>query len=476
MIDGLKPYPKYKDSGVPWLGEVPEHWEVRRNGRLFAERREVGFPDLPILEVSLRTGVQVRNVDSGNRKQAVGDRAVYKRARAGDIAYNMMRMWQGAVGVAPVDGLISPAYVVARPFAETDSRFFEYFFRTPTYMAEVNNYSRGIVADRNRLYWDEFKDVPSPTPPREEQALIVRFLRNIDRRISRTIRAKKKLIVLLNEQKQAIIHHAVTRGLDPVVRLKPSGVEWLGDVPDHWQVMRFGRVIDLTTGFPFKSEGFSQRDGDIRLLRGINISPGRVRWDTTVRWNEADRASFATYELKLGDIVLGMDRPIISSGIRVAQVTEADLPSLVLQRVARIRPRRDLHSEFGLLSLQGSAFARYLAPIFTGISVPHVSPEQISSFQLAIPSLDEQRGIVDFVHAATETINRLRGTAETEVTLLREVRTRLITDVAYGKLDVREAATHLPVEELADELPEIGDTPEERDETDSDVVADEVED
>jgi type I restriction enzyme S subunit len=151
MIDGLKPYPDYKKCGLPWLGRIPSSWEVRRNGRLFAQRRETGFPDLPILEVSLKTGVRVRDFESSQRKQVMSDRDKYQRACQGDIAFNMMRMWQGAVGVAPVDGLVSPAYIVARPFPETDTAYFAYLFRTAAYMGEVNNYSRGIVPDRNRL-------------------------------------------------------------------------------------------------------------------------------------------------------------------------------------------------------------------------------------------------------------------------------------------------------------------------------------
>lgn len=107
-------FPQYRESGLPWLGDIPAHWDVCRNGRLFAERIETGFEELPILEVSLRTGVRVRDMENGTRKQQMTDRSKYKRAARGDIAYNMMRMWQGAVGVAPADGLISPAYVVAR--------------------------------------------------------------------------------------------------------------------------------------------------------------------------------------------------------------------------------------------------------------------------------------------------------------------------------------------------------------------------
>src|SRR4051794_39237658 len=115
MTEALRPYPEYVGSGLPWLGAIPAHWEVRRNGRLFAQRNETGFADLPILEVSLRTGVRVREFGASQRKQVMSDRDKYKRAVKGDVAYNMMRLWQGAVGIAPVDGLVSPAYVVARP-------------------------------------------------------------------------------------------------------------------------------------------------------------------------------------------------------------------------------------------------------------------------------------------------------------------------------------------------------------------------
>lgn len=149
---------------------------MRRNGRLFGERRKTGYPDLPVLEVSIRTDVRVRDFEGGTRKQEIADRSKYQRAVQGDIAYNMMRMWQGAVGIAPADGLVSPAYVVAKPFAEVDAAYYAYLFRTDGYKHEIDAFSRGIVPDRNRLYWEAFKQMPSAYPPLEEQRLIVRFL------------------------------------------------------------------------------------------------------------------------------------------------------------------------------------------------------------------------------------------------------------------------------------------------------------
>ena len=162
--------------------------------------------------MSIGRGVRVRDLGDGGRKQQMADRTKYQRAVRDDLAYNMMRMWQGAVGVAPADGLVSPAYVVARRYPETNSAYYAYLFRTTGYMREVDVCSRGIVPDRNRLYWESFKQMPSPYPPLDEQKLIVRFLDWHGARTAKLIRAKRRIITLLNEQKQAVIHHAVTQG------------------------------------------------------------------------------------------------------------------------------------------------------------------------------------------------------------------------------------------------------------------------
>jgi len=155
----------------------------------------------------------------------------------------------------------------------------------------------------------------------------------------------------------------------PYPAYKPSGVEWLGNVPVQWQVLRFGRVISLTTGYPFKSENFTKPESDVRLLRGINVAPGRLRWDEVVRWSAADADVYSEYQVEVGDIILGMDRPIIGSGIRVAMAKENDVPSFLLQRVARIRPIEErLDREFALGILSSRNFLNYLSPIFTGIS------------------------------------------------------------------------------------------------------------
>jgi type I restriction enzyme S subunit len=455
MSTGLKPYPVMKDSGIEWLGEVPKHWKVVPNRALFDEIKDRNCPDEEMLSVTIKKGVIRQTAllkDSSKKDNSNLDRSNYKLVQPGDIAYNKMRAWQGAIGVSAFRGIISPAYVVQRSRNFVEPGYFHQLFRIPSFAKEAEHWSYGITSDMWSLRPEHFKLIYSCLPPIAEQAAIVRYLDYVDRRVRRLVRAKRKLIALLAEKKQAIIHRAVTRGLDPDMPLKNSGIEWLREVPAHWEVVRSNHLMQLTTGFPFKSEGFSQSEDDIRLLRGVNVSPGSLRWSDTVYWPITERAAFKNFELLLGDIVLGMDRPIISTGIRVAQVTEKDLPCLLLQRVARIRPLQVVHAQFLFHLLAGQSFKDYLTPIFTGVSVPHLSPDQIHSFRVAFPPLDEQVAIIKHLSKASTDIDTAITHANREIGLLNEYCTRLIADVVTGKIDVRKAATTLPdVDPLAAE-------------------------
>ena len=227
---GLDPNVAQKPSGVGWLGDVPEHWDVVRNGRLFLQRNETGSPDLPILEVSLRTGVRHRDMNSSERKQIMADRSKYKRVRAGDIAYNTMRMWQGAVGVAPSCGLVSPAYVVAAPVQGAEPRYFGHLFRTESFMGEADRNSRGIVKDRNRLYWEDFRGMLVCCPPSKEQVAIADAVDSTCRQIAEATNHVLVELNLLGELRSRLIADVVTGKLD--VREAAARLPDEGDEPD----------------------------------------------------------------------------------------------------------------------------------------------------------------------------------------------------------------------------------------------------
>ena len=342
---------------------------------------------------------------------------------------------------------MSPAYVVMRVRDERNlPRYFHHLYRTPQFAKEAERWSYGITSDMWSLRPEHFKMIYTPEPPPDEQAAIVRFLDWANGRLERAIRAKRKVIALLNEQKRAIIHRAVTRGLDPSVPLKPSGVPWLGDVPAHWEVMRIGGLIDLLTGFPFPSEGFDKSGNGVRLLRGVNVTPSGLRWNDTVYWVRQRDDGLDEFAVKPEDVILGMDRPAIASGIRASIVQQEDAPALLLQRVARLRPMSRLDARLLLYLLRGRMFGEYMAPIFTGVSVPHLSPGQIRRFKIALPPVEEQRRIISHIADRTFPLESALSRLEREIELLREYRTRLVVDVVTGKLDVREAAARLPDE------------------------------
>ena len=405
----LSPYPEYKDSGQPFLGQIPSHWEVYRNGRLFAQRNETGFGDLPILEVSLRTGVRIRDMENLKRKQVMSDREKYKRAAQGDIAYNMMRMWQGALGVAPTDGLVSPAYVIARPFSGVDSRYYSYLFRTNAYMSEVDGYSRGIVKDRNRLYWQDFKRMPSVVPSLEEQAQIGKFLDAFDLKIQKFIRNKRRLIELLKEQKQNLINQAVTRGLDPNVKLKPSGVEWIGDIPAHWGVRKLKHIAAMKSGDNLTSDQISEA-GEYPVYGGNGI-----------------RGYFNNYNRDGKYLLVGRQGALCGNVHRV----EGEFWATEHAVVADVRSEVSSDWYFYMLTVMN------LNQYSESAAQPGISVEKIQNLRTTLPSLEEQEAIVSHIESETATIEYAITRAQREIELISEYRTRLISDVVTGQLDVR---------------------------------------
>jgi len=446
VIEGLKPYPEMKPSGVTWLGDVPTHWEATRVKHLFRSKKVVNSDrrETNVLSLTLRGVV---NNDPENPEGLVPkDYATYQIFEAEDLVFKLIdleNLRTSRVGLVHERGIMSSAYVRISLNSDGYIRYFYHQF--------FDLYARGIYNQlgagvRSTLGASDLLNLTIAVPPPSEQEAIVCFVEHADRLIGRYIRAKQALIKLLEEQKQAIIHQAVTRGLDFGVSLKSSGVRWLGDIPIHWQVASLGRHIDLLTGFPFRSEGFTIGDTDIRLLRGVNVTPGAIRWEDVVRWPAVGAASLREYELREGDVVLGMDRPMVGSGTRVAVVSTQDLPSLLLQRVARIRPLSSLSAEYLVHLLRGPGFSNYLAPIFTGVSVPHMSPAQIRNFAVPLPPKEEQHAIVCELRSRVSVLGETMAASLKEIALLREYRTRLIADVVTGKLDVREAAARLPVE------------------------------
>jgi type I restriction enzyme S subunit len=246
MIADLKPYPEYKESGLPWLGRVPSHWKYRRTKFLFRERVTKGFPNEPLLAATQTKGV-VKKTDYGERTvTAMKDFHLLKLVMPGDFVISL-RSFEGGIEIAHCRGIISPAYTVLEPRNEVRRNFYRHFFKSPDFIRNLTLFVTGIREGQN-IDYERLSRAYMPLPPEAEQEQIGRFLDWANGRLERAIRAKRKVIALLHEQKQAIIHKAVTQGLDPNVPKRDSGIPWLGEIPAHWEVSRIGQKTQIMRG------------------------------------------------------------------------------------------------------------------------------------------------------------------------------------------------------------------------------------
>lgn len=479
MIAGLKPYRATKDSGVPWLGDVPQHWAVLPNRASFIEVKERDHPDEQMLSVTITKGVIRQKsllADSSKKDSSNQDKFAYKLVRPGDIAYNKMRAWQGAVGVSDYQGIVSPAYVVQRPREGVDSRYLHYLLRTPGFAKEAERWSYGITSDMWSLRPEHFKAIYGCVPPLREQAAIVRFLDYVDRRIRRYIRAKQKLIRLLAEQKQAIIHRAVTRGLDPNVRLKPSSVEWLGDVPEHWEVRQIGHFSAVGNGStPSRGNAAYWAGGTYPWLNSSKVNAGAIAASDQFVTEAALRECHLP-RVPPGSVLVAITGQGKTRGTSAVLTIEATIN----QHIAFITPRRrdKIAAPKYLQKFLVAAYSelRRMSDD-SGSTKGALTCEDLRHFRVLLPPTEEQQRIVQWAEDATAEVESALRLAKREIDLLREYRTRLIADVVTGKLDVREATARLPDKVEVTELHDEADAPLDSDEIaadDPDVVREEA--
>ncbi len=464
MIANLHPYREYKDSGLPWLPQVPKHWDVRRSKYLFREvdrRSKTGTETR--LSMSQKHGL-IPSSQIDEKRLVSASNVGGKLCEPGDLVLNRLKAHLGVIALSPSHGLVSPDYTVLRPIGTVNYRFFCAVYRSPYCGQELRKRAKGIVEGFWRLYTDDFYDIRVSVPPPDEQAAIVRFLDYANGRLERAIRAKRKVIALLHEQKQAIIHRAVTSGLDPTVHLKPSGIPWLGDIPEHWEVQRLKRVCRVQGGYAFPSSAFGE--SGIPVVRMNNLRRGVLNLIGVAKIPEAECVQ--AFSLNAGDILYGLSGSIGATGSlgNYAVVTEHDLPAMLNQRVARFVPKRErIQPNFLIQLVQSSIFYEQVLADTTGTAQFNVSTNDIENVAVGLPPLGEQERIVSRIGESVAPLATAISRLEREIELLREYRTRLVADVVTGKLDVRQAAKVLPTEFVAEEP-----TPESEELTDSEEV------
>jgi len=432
-------YPNYRQPKMRWLPAVPEHWSEQRAKTFFREvdeRSRTGQEEL--LSVSHLTGVTPRsqkNVTMFKAASYVGS----KLCRPGDIVINTLWAWMAALGASRHVGIVSPAYGVYRPH-HADSfnpAYLDYLLRTRAYVAEYIGRSTGIRASRLRLYPNQFLDIALIQPPRPEQDQIVAYLRAQDAHIARFIKTKRDLIKLLTEQKLRIIDHAVTRGLDASVTLKPSGIEWLGEVPEHWEVA----FIKHIAGVRFSGVDKHSHDHEtpVRLCNYTDVYKNdRITGDMDLMRATATEAEIARLTLKAGDVILTKDSET-PDDIGVPAWVPEDLPGVVCAYhlgLLRPVPNRVL-GEFLFRAIGSARTAQQFHVLATGVTRFALGKHDVKNAVVALPPVEEQQSICRWITNECQPLDDAITRTEEEIKLIREYRDRLIADVVTGQVDVR---------------------------------------
>ena len=449
MIADLKPYAGYKESGLPWLGQVPKHWDVRRMKLLLREidsRSTSGKEQL--LRVSQYTGVTQRKAADGSESPDTRASSLvgYKRVMPSDLVINIMLAWNGSMGVSRYDGIASPAYCVYRFKPGAMPWYYHELLRLPLYKGRIKTASTGVVESRLRLYSDDLGRIEVIQPPSAEQAAIVRFLDWANGRLERAIRAKRKVIALLGEQKQAIIHRAVTRGLDPSVPLKTSGIAWLGDIPQHWEVLPLKGVCVVQSGITLGKDYAGQALREFPYLRVANVQAGHVNL-AIIKRIRVTKAEAVRCMLQKGDVLMTEGGDPDKLGRGCVWDLQVD-PCLHQNHVFAVRPNQSRLEPRFLSALMGASYARayFESTAKQTTNLASTNKTKIGMFKVLLPPTAEQKSVLTALDTETLPMNTAISRLEREIELLREYRTRLVADVVTGKLDVREAALHLPDE------------------------------
>jgi type I restriction enzyme, S subunit len=440
-------YPAYKPSGVEWLGEVPEHWETLRlrfavtlnpskqEAKELGEQEVVSFLPMEAIgedgSLRLENEREVAECLSGYTYFRDGDVCVAKITPCFENGKGaILRDLKGGIGFGTTE------LIVARPEKEKiTSEFLDYLFRSQTFrrLGESEMYGAG---GQKRVPDSFVRDFIAALPSIEEQNQATTFLDHETAKIDALIAEQQRLIELLQEKRQAVISHAVTKGLNPDAPMKDSGVEWLGQVPEHWKVTRLRYFSKSLPGFAFPSSRFVEDEGQWKLLRGINVGVSNIRWDETVYWKMEEGDQLEEYILSPGDLVVGLDRPLIKEGLRVARIQQEDCPCLLLQRVAAVKCTIDLAPDFLYHLLSSRFFVAHFEPDTTGVSVPHISTSQIDSFVVPVPPREEQIKIINYLSEVLGRIKILGIESTKSISILRERRSALISAAVTGQIDV----------------------------------------
>ncbi len=438
----MKAYKSYKNVDLPWLKRVPEHWEVARNKNFLSEQKAIvgdNFANYSLLSLTLN-GVIIRDVNNGKGKFPASFNT-YKIVSPGNMVFCLFDIDETprTVGLSTHYGMITNAYEVLGVHNITPQYLYYYYLQLDNRKALKPLY-HGL---RKTIPIGTFLQTKLPVPPKEEQDQIVRYLDWQNSCLNKLINAKKKEIALLEEQKQALISQAVTKGLDPHAPLKDSGIDWIGQIPEHWEIKTINNMFTLNEA----------RNRDMKIIDAYQFKFGEIVQKPKLKLTKDLMHTYQDYTIvEPNDIVfngLNLNYDFVTQRIGIAKNL-----GIITSSYISIKPRKDINPCFYAYMLKSYDSKKVFNGMGTGIRLT-ISWKQLKQLRILVPPKSEQQNIVQYLNELTDNFSQLINSTEKQVSLLQEYRTRLVADVVTGQIDVRNIA--IPNYET---VPETIDQPE----------------
>lgn len=435
----MRRYESYKDSGVEWMGEVPSHWEISSLGKIFLSVSEKNRPDLPLLSITRELGVIERDTEDqdSNHNFIPDDLSNYKILKKGQFGMNKMKAWQGSYGVSNFTGIVSPAYYIFDFIKSINPQFFHWAIRSKIYVSFFGSASDGVRIGQWDLSKSRMKSIPFIIPSNNEQQKIAQFLDDKTAKIDQAVNLAEKQIALLKEHKQILIQNAVTRGLNPDVPLKDSGVEWIGQVPEHWEVKRFRNLFDFGKGLSITKENLQDEGipcvnyGEIHSKYGFEVIPER----DALKCVDSKYLVFKNSMLNKGDFVFADTSEDIEGSGNFTYLNSSTRIfagyHTVITRLKITAIHRYIAYYFDSLS-----FRNQIRNEVKGVKVFSITQSILKGTFMLLPNLKEQQQIANYLDTQTAKIDQAIALKTAHIEKLKEYKNVLINDVVTGKVRV----------------------------------------
>ena len=419
-------YKSYKDSGVELLGEIPDHWEVLPLFALTKLKSIKNQVNLELLSVYLDLGV-IRFSDVVAKRTNVTslDLSKYQLVEPGDFVLNNQQAWRGSVGVSNYKGIVSPAYIVLSLNEKLNPFYANYLFRDSTMVSQYLVNSKGVGTIQRNLYWPSLRRSNISLPPLQEQTAIAQFLDDKTTKIDEAISIKEQQINLLKERKQILIHKAVTRGLDDNVKLKDSGVAWIGEIPEHWELSRLGLML---TPYSVKNH---PKETLLSVTRELGVIKRDLEdFETNHNFIPEDLSGYKLIEK--GDF--GMNKMKAWQG----SYGVSKFKGIISPAYFTFKLVKTINPDFFHLAIRSKIYVPFFGQASDGVRIGQwdLSKDRMKMIPFVIPSLKEQTEILDYIEVSTNKIETAIGLKQQEIFKLKEYKSSLINSVVTGKLKV----------------------------------------